>query len=158
VVGVGSGSAESTFNSDVTAYLGPKGAATLPLANRTSVDATGTVSIGATSSQFAKSDAVGGGGGGVGISSADSTPTTGGATTAYVGDQVNITRANKVAVTAESVGAAAQATVTVGTGGLISVGANTADARSTPSVSAYLGKGVSAVVHGDLEVKAIGRA
>ena len=62
-------------------------------------------------------------------------------------------RANKVSVEAETIGAGASARVVVGTGGFISVGTNKADASSTPTTSAYLGKSVNAVVTGDLEVQ-----
>ena len=162
LAGVGVADANALTNGAVTAFVGPETTATSG-ALRTTINATGKVSIDATSSQLAKATAEGGGGGLVGGAGMYSTARAQGDTKAFVGDSVLVERAGEVEVKAESTGAAANARTLAGTGGFISVGVTRSIAESTPSVDAYVGadadittiKGAAAT--GNVSVKSLGR-
>ena len=158
LVAVNAGAAKTIVAGTVEAYVGPTGDATLPLDQRTTIDATGDVDIQAKSGQFAKSTSGGGSGGGVSVQALTVDAKTYGTTRAFVGDAVLVELARDLRVAAEITGAAALANVVMGGGGVIAIGSDTAIARSTPTVDAHIGKDVSATLTRDLLVTSTGRA
>jgi hypothetical protein len=158
LVAVNTGAAKTIVAGTVEAYVGPAGAATLPLEQRTTIDATGDIDIQAKSGQFAKSNSGGGGGGGVSVQSLEVDAKVYGTTRAFVGDAVLVEHARDLRVGAEITGAAALANVVMGGGGVIAIAADKAIARSTPTVDAHIGTDVSATLTRDLVVTSTGRA
>ena len=161
------GQASAAVVSDVAAYLGtPTGTST------TTITATGAVTVQATSTQRATTTATEGTAGAISLSWADATAEVGrtsvnGTTVvstvaAFLGDGVTVTSAGSLLIRAESLDAAAGATLSMTSAGLIAISKLTATATSAPTITAYLGAGVqvgsATPVAENVTVAASGRA
>ncbi|MFL6035351.1 MAG: beta strand repeat-containing protein, partial [Gaiellaceae bacterium] len=164
-VNVGAGGSKAVVNTSVTARVGPVDTATLTEA--TSITSTGTIGLNAQTAKSAIATTTSGGGGVVDVNEMNAKSYVYGSVTALIGDNTSIPKATGVNVSAETVGAPAGATVSIGSGGGIDIAGTDAVAESTPSTTAAIGNSVrigdltdpdaANPITGDVTVTATGR-
>ena len=163
-VNVGTGGSTAVVNTAVTARVGP--AATPTLTAATSITSTGNVGLDAQSSKQATATTTSGGGGVVNVNEMSAEARTLGSVTALIGNGTKIPEATGVSLRAETIGAPAGATVSIGSGGGIDIAGTDATAASTPFTTAAIGDSVEignftptvpVPISGDVTVTAIGR-
>ncbi|MGB7817523.1 MAG: hypothetical protein WBL35_02135, partial [Ornithinibacter sp.] len=163
IVAVGAGSGSSFVDTDVQARLGPVGTATLPLAQRTRVTSTGTVRVAGVSSESATSTADRSGFGGITVSALTARADVTGSVSAVVGDSVAVTARN-LEVASEVKGSTSRSSMTISSGGVVSIAKPTAVASSTSTATAGIGSNATIVAAapadeagGNVTVSATGR-
>jgi hypothetical protein len=170
VLAGGGGDVTAKNSGNVEAYVGPKGTVT-PGVAPTNLQVNGNLKVDATSSQAAISQSNGGAGAfGVAVTVMIGEASALGTTSAFVGDGTHISGIGGAAmpgnleVKADNLGALASANVLVG-GGAIGAGVVVGQAKNVvvgngdptkPDTAAYLGKGVTAKVGGNVDVQALG--
>jgi hypothetical protein len=154
----GGGTATATVDNDVETFIGSDTTSAATVIRTTG----GNLDLIATASQTATTPVTGGGGGGIDVGFLNGNATVQSSIRSFIGNGTTVAAAGTVQIRAEVANAVASSTVSVGSGGIVSVAGVGPNARSNVVASAFIGDGVTlgtiaVPVQGDVIVTAIGK-